>query len=155
MFTSEEATKLDSFGKIVNEFHFKRVAGYLEDHGGKVILGGEDLRISDRYIEPTIIYNPDKNSALFKNEVFGPIMKIFKFSNFDTLLDQLVREEKPLASYYFGPVSNNANKNKMELVTSSGMFVVNETALQGGNSFLPFGGVGYSGQGRFGGQEGF
>lgn len=62
--------------------------------------------------------------------------------------------EKPLAIYYFGK-SNSENYKRLEKETSSGALVTNETLFQILNSDLPFGGVGYSGYGRYHGIEGF
>lgn len=99
--------------------------------------------------------NPKKDSELARNEVFGPIMKIFTYDSFDNLIDEINDGEKPLALYFIGKAKGNPRKERLERETSSGMFVVNEVCLQSLNSHLPFGGVGNSGHGCFKGVVGF
>ena len=48
-----------------------------------------------------------------------------------------------------------SNLSKLEKNTSSGSLVVNDALFQLVNTDLPFGGVGYSGMGRYHGYEGF
>lgn len=56
--------------------------------------------------------------------------------------------------YYFGQ-KNSANQRRLEKETSSGALVTNDCIMQVANTNLPFGGVGFSGYGRYHGQEGF
>ena len=56
--------------------------------------------------------------------------------------------------YYFGSTMG-ANRKKVERETSSGGMSVNEVLFQNLNPDLPFGGVGYSGYGKYHGFEGF
>lgn len=109
---------------------------------------------------PTVILNPLKSSDLYNNEVFGPIMKVNTFRNIDEVINEINEREKPLVIYYFGRIGRlwsktNENKEKLRNRTSSGMFVVNDVAIQIMNGYLPFGGVGNSGTGAFKGQVGF
>ena len=64
--------------KIVNEFHTKRITEYLNNHGGKIVLGGTH-KLEDKWIEPTIILNPSPDSELMKNEIFGPLLPIITY----------------------------------------------------------------------------
>lgn len=61
---------------------------YLKDHGGKLICGGK-ADIDNCKIEPTIILNPSKDSQLYNNEVFGPIMKISTFTSIDSVIEEI------------------------------------------------------------------
>lgn len=55
-----------NYGKIINDFHLKRLTKLIkDDHKGEIILGGE-IDESKRYIPPTIIWEPSKNSALMQ-----------------------------------------------------------------------------------------
>lgn len=54
-------------GRMVNEFHTKRVLEYLKDHGGKVLAGVEnpdEVDVKKLFIPPTIIENPSDDSQL-------------------------------------------------------------------------------------------
>jgi len=126
-----EAFPDDKFAKVINSFHANRILGYLKDHGGKLLYGnGKFEETKDGcWIERTIILNPWKDSELTKNEIFGPIMKVFTFSTFDHLIEEINSGEKPLALYFIGKTTNNPWKDRLERETSSGMFVVNEVCL--------------------------
>lgn len=90
---------------------------------------------------------------MMNEEIFGPIMPIFSYSNLDSLVKEINQREKPLVVYMF-----SERKASIEMVrdgTSSGAFVVNETITQMASSHLPFGGVGKSGYGRLHGETGF
>lgn len=154
MFLSEEAKECEAYGKLIDQRHAELVLSYLENHGGEVIVGGKGDP-SKHFVEPTIVKNPSKDSALYKNEVFGPIMKILTYTSFDDVVTAINDQEKPLALYYFGASRNNPNKDRIENETSCGMLVFNEVISQAFNHNLPFGGVGYSGNGCFKGVEGF
>ena len=89
-------------GKMVNEFHLKRVSSLMENHGGEVILGNKNAHI-DFDLKPTIILNPSKDSKLMKEEIFGPIFPIILYTNIDEAIKYISEEqEKPLCVYYFG-----------------------------------------------------
>lgn len=85
MFTSETAEGAQAYGKIINEFHLKRIKGYLENHGGKLICGGHADEKTLK-LDPTIVLNPNKDSKLYNNEVFGPIMKVTTFTSIDSVI---------------------------------------------------------------------
>jgi len=57
--------------------------------------------------------------------------------------------------YYFGAVNNNNNKERLIRETSSGSIAINECIMHLSNLDMPFGGVGYSGTGRYHGISGF
>lgn len=153
-FYGEDPTKSKDFGRIINEFHCNRLKGYLDDnHGGKVILGGQ-VNLKDRYVAPTLIDSPKTDSKLMKDEIFGPILPIFEFENIDTVIEFINKRDKPLALYYYGSGSSPSYKKVREL-TSSGALLLNESLIHFAHAFLPFGGVGASGMGYVHGHQGF
>lgn len=90
-----------------------------------------------------------------KEEIFGPILPIITFKDFDKVVDENIKKrDKPLAIYYFG---SNSSKNYQRILnsTSSGACVTNDILTQTVETDLGFGGVGGSGMGRYGGYEGF
>jgi acyl-CoA reductase-like NAD-dependent aldehyde dehydrogenase len=69
---------------MVNEFHYNRVCYLLKGHGGKVVMGNAEGASDKREkLKPTVILNPNKESALMQEEIFGPIFPIFTFKNID------------------------------------------------------------------------
>lgn len=94
-------------GAIINEAHVERVKGYLtENHGGKVLFGAkteECLKdIKNNWIVPTVIEDPNAESSLMTEEIFGPILPIVTFSEIEQAIQMVNDKPKPLAVYYFG-----------------------------------------------------
>ena len=104
---------------------------------------------------PTVVLNPDKESPLMQDEIFGPILPVYSYQTFDEVIKMINEKDKPLVVYYFGKSCCGGNYKRLEKETSSGSLVVNETIFHVGNPDLPFGGVGFSGYGRYHGFEGF
>lgn len=144
-------------GCLINEFHCKRVQGYLENHGGEVLIGAASSKdvIEDQFIPPTIIKEPRLDSDVMTNEIFGPILPVLAFKTIDDVIKLINDRPKPLALYYFGRVVFNSNKDRLYAETSCGNGAVNECLFQIANSDLPFGGVGNSGYGKYHGLAGF
>lgn len=142
-------------GKIVTDWHCDRLMKLIDSSKGQIIYGGRvDREI--KYVEPTIIIDPEIDSPLMTEEIFGPILPIRTFNQFDEVIDHINAGDKPLAIYYFGKVvGNNPNKDRLINETSSGGFLTNDAIIHSANHELGFGGVGASGYGRYGGYEGF
>jgi aldehyde dehydrogenase (NAD+) len=45
------------------------------------VCGGRIARES-KYVEPTIILNPDRKSPIMEEEIFGPVLPILTFADF-------------------------------------------------------------------------
>lgn len=140
-----------SFTKIINTHHYDRLSKLLEGHKilNEVFYNRENLIMS-----PTLVEVDSYNSALMRDEIFGPILPIIKFSDFSQLLSHLQSfDSKPLAAYLF--TNNQSEKKAMTNNLSSGALVVNDTIMHFVNKNLPFGGVGESGQGKYHGYHSF
>ncbi|CDW83562.1 aldehyde dehydrogenase [Stylonychia lemnae] len=149
----EEGKNIKDMGKVINDFHHNRLCELLRNHGGNVSIGNSNAH-EDRNLQPTVILSPDRESPVMKDEIFGPILPVYTYSNFDEVIKMINEGEKPLALYYFGSASS-ANYKRLEKETSSGALVSNEVLFQVANPDFPFGGVGYSGYGRTHGFAGF
>ena len=138
------------YGKIVNEKHFARLLGLIEKE--KVIVGGEANHETNQ-IAPTVLDGVTENDAVMGEEIFGPIMPILTFDDFDELIETLKEKDKPLALYLF---SNN--KKHIKRVTgelSYGGGCINDVVVHLATSEMGFGGVGESGMGAYHGKDGF
>ena len=143
-----------NYGKIISRFHVERIEKYLkDDHKGTVLYGGKTVKKESRFIAPTVIENPSKTSLLMQDEIFGPILPLFYYTDLNGLIREINSRPKPLAIYQFSESSQNIKLVRGQ--TSSGAFVVNDTVMQMTNLNLPFGGVGASGYGRYHGKDGF
>lgn len=141
-------------GKVITDWHCDRLRKLIETSKGEILCGGRVDR-DIKYVEPTVIVNPDLSSPVMEEEIFGPVLPIITFKNIDEVINFINKKDKPLAVYYFGKTGKNANRDRLMAETSSGAFVQNEVMIQTINHEFGFGGVGSSGYGRYGGYEGF
>ncbi|MBI1288130.1 MAG: aldehyde dehydrogenase family protein [Flavobacteriales bacterium] len=139
----------EDLGRIISDKHFNRVSKMLT---GDIIIGGV-TDASTKYIAPTVIDNVSMDHPSMQEEIFGPVMPIIGYDNFDEVVNHINAGERPLAMYLF----SNDSKLRKRLMneTSSGAICVNETMVHAGQPNLPFGGVGNSGMGAYNGKLGF
>ena len=145
-------TPLDNpnYGRIVNEKHFDRICGLIAPD--KTVLGGKSNR-DTLQIEPTVMDNVTWDDAVMQEEIFGPVMPILTFVQFDAIYDLLGDQPKPLALYLF-----SENRQHIRAVTercSYGGGCINDTIIHLATSEMGFGGVGESGMGAYHGKAGF
>ena len=154
-FYGEDASSSDSYNRIVNNKHFKRIEGYFEDalsKGAKVEYGGKKDAAQD-YIEPTIMTNIPDGSELDEKEIFGPILPVYTYKNLQEVIDKINANEKPLGLYIYS--SSKKNINWIINNTRAGGTCVNHNAIHFFNNNLPFGGSNNSGIGKGNGFYGF
>lgn len=82
-----------------------------------------------------------------QNEIFGPILSIYTYEKLDDAIAYINSKEKPLALYIFG--RNRIAIDKVVNSTSSGGITINDLLMHAGSETMGFGGVGYSGMGRY------
>jgi aldehyde dehydrogenase (NAD+) len=63
-------------GKMINEFHAKRVQDLIKTAGGQVAFGG-NVNVEAKYCEPTVIMEPEKTADIMTQEIFGPILPVY------------------------------------------------------------------------------
>jgi aldehyde dehydrogenase (NAD+) len=146
----ERPQQTEDFGRIVNERHQRRLAALLKD--GDLVVGGE-CDAADRYVAPTILRNVRSDSALMREEIFGPILPVLTVRDVDEAIEIVNRGDKPLALYVF--TRDPSVERAVVARTSSGGVCVNATLWHLANPNLPFGGVGASGMGAYHGRHGF
>jgi aldehyde dehydrogenase (NAD+) len=98
-FYTVDAANSQDYGRIVSERHFLRVISYLD---GQDIVHGGKHDITNKYIEPTVVLNPDHDSPLMQQEIFGPILPIVTVTSIDQSISFVNQRAKPLALYIFG-----------------------------------------------------
>ena len=140
--------------RLVNKEHTERLNSVLKEalsSGASLEYGGE-CDIQKCYMSPTII-KASFRSSIMKEEIFGPILPIIEYDNFDNAIDDINKIDSPLAAYIF---SNKKNRiNQFIQNTQSGAVCINDLSLHLVHEKLPFGGVGKSGIGRYHGKFGF
>ena len=138
------------YGKIINEKHFNRLCGLIDK--SKVVVGGETDPATCR-IAPTVMDNVSYDDAVMGEEIFGPIMPVLSFDDFDAVIDELKSKDKPLAFYLFTSDKKHTRRVTRELSYGGGC--INDVVIHLATSNMGFGGVGESGMGSYHGKDGF
>ncbi|KNC84725.1 hypothetical protein SARC_03066 [Sphaeroforma arctica JP610] len=84
---SEESTQ----GPIVDDIQFKKVNDYIEagkKQGAKVVVGGEALGKKGYFVPQTIFSDVTDDMTIAREEIFGPVMSVLKFHDYDEILDR-------------------------------------------------------------------
>ena len=139
-----------NYGKIINEKHFSRLCGLIDK--SKVVIGG-NANAATRQIAPTVMDNVIYDDAVMGEEIFGPIMPILTFDDFDATIDELKTRDKPLALYLFTSEKHHIKRVTTELSYGGGC--INDVIIHLATSEMGFGGVGESGMGAYHGKDGF
>lgn len=151
-FYGENIEKSPDFGRIVNQKHFNRLNDLIQIHKDNVVFGGNTSK-EDLYIEPTLLDNITNDNKIMKEEIFGPILPIITYDNFDEVLEIIQSKSKPLSLYLFSEDENMTHRVVEELSFGGG--AINDTLMHLANPNLPFGGVGSSGIGQYHGKYSF
>lgn len=157
MFTADPQ-KTENFGRIINDSAWERLNGILDKSRSNVYFGGRSDR-ADKYIEPTLLdYGTDsaafESCAAMQDEIFGPILPVLRYKNFEQDVVQRVRNlstGKPLALYVFAEDQKIVDACTKRL-TSGGM-CVNDALMHIACASIGFGGVGASGMGSYHGER--
>jgi len=149
MYSPDPRTSPD-YGKIINEQRFDTLAAFLAQ--GEIVTGGKTSK-SDLYIAPTIMEKVREDQPLMQEEIFGPILPVFTFSQPEEAMAMVGRYPNPLALYVF--TSNSATEGFFTRNVAFGGGCINNTIIHLANVNLPFGGVGNSGLGQYHGRFSF
>jgi coniferyl-aldehyde dehydrogenase len=145
---------------IVNQRHFERIKGLVEDaraKGAKVVEinpGNEDFSQQEhRRIPPTLILDPTDDMKVMQEEIFGPVMPVKTYETLADAIGYVNAHARPLGLYYFG--EDAAETDQVLNATISGGVTVNDVIMHVSMEDLPFGGVGPAGMGAYHGRDGF
>jgi coniferyl-aldehyde dehydrogenase len=146
---------------IINEHHFKRINGLIEDaraKGAKIVAlvptGEEPVDPASRRISPTLVMDPQPGMKVLEEEIFGPLLPVITYTTIEEAIGYVNARPRPLALYYFG---KDESEERLVLdKTISGGVTVNDCISHLTDENLPFGGIGDSGMGHYhGGIYGF
>lgn len=140
----------EQYTQIINERNFDRLISLINPE--KTYYGGNSDQ-QNRWIEPTILHHVNWNDTIMQEEIFGPILPVLAFENYNDALHEVMIREKPLAAYLF--TSNPEEKERFLSTISFGGGCINDVVMHLSNENLPFGGVGNSGMGNYHGKFGF
>lgn len=141
---------------IISERHLARLNHMVQDarnSGAEVIQIGSPLQVGQRNMPFHLVINPPPDSAVMREEIFGPILPILTYRTTRDIIDRIQGGDRPLGLYVFS--QNRAFIDEVTRNTHSGGVSINAIAAQAAMPSMGFGGVGASGMGRHHGEEGF
>jgi aldehyde dehydrogenase (NAD+) len=138
------------FARLVNSKDVIRLVGYMGS--GEIVTGGRS-DVQSKYVAPTIIKNVKPGDPVMREEIFGPVLPVIEFNDFQEVYGIIEQNPSPLATYIFSRDKKLISQFLQK--TRSGNASVNETVMQIASPYLPYGGVGSSGIGRYHGKKSF
>ncbi|MGO4595353.1 NAD-dependent succinate-semialdehyde dehydrogenase [Leifsonia sp. 2TAF2] len=142
-----------TIGPLINEGAIEKAASLLQDavsRGASVLTGGSRVEGTGTFFEPTVVTDVRAGSEILREEIFGPVLSIIRFSDEDEAVRLANDTEYGLVSYVF--TQDLARGQRMIERLETGMMGLNVGVVS--NAAAPFGGVKQSGLGREGGPEG-
>jgi aldehyde dehydrogenase (NAD+) len=149
-FYGENPERSDHYARVISPENVNRLASLMKQ--GTIVAGG-DTDPASGYVAPTIIRDVKPEDLIMQEEIFGPVMPVIDFKDFNEVYDIIDRNPKPLATYIFS--RNSKLVREFIRKTQSGSTSVNDTVMQIASPYLPYGGVGPSGMGRYHGRKSF
>jgi succinate-semialdehyde dehydrogenase/glutarate-semialdehyde dehydrogenase len=134
--------------KAAIEIHSKVQNAIAE--GASVATGGDFSELGECFYHPTVLINVNDKMRVFREEIFGPVAPIFKFTTEKEAITMANDTEFGLAAYVY--TEHMGRSWRVAEALEYGMVGVNETAIT--SEVIPFGGVKESGQGREGSKYG-
>ena len=147
--TKPEKPKL-RMGPIHTRAGRDELLAQIESSGGELLIGGgTGGHERGWFLEPAVIAEPGPDSRLMREEVFGPVLPVIRFSDFDDAIERANDTPYGLGSSIWTHDARLIHRAAQEI--ESGMTWVNQ--IHYGYDELPFGGVKASGFGKEHGLE--
>jgi succinate-semialdehyde dehydrogenase/glutarate-semialdehyde dehydrogenase len=136
-------------GPLIDTAAMGKVAQHVEDavsHGARVLTGGNAHTGGGLFFQPTVLTEVTQAMQVAREETFGPIAPLIKFTDEADVIRMANDTEFGLASYLF---STNAERIwRVSAALETGMVGINTGLIS--NEVAPFGGIKQSGIGREG-----
>ena len=118
--------------------------------GAKVALGGGPHELGGCFYQPTVLTEVTSQMAVFRNEIFGPVAPVVRFTTEEEVIAMANDSEFGLASYFY--TRDIGRVWRIAEALDFGIVGINEGIIS--NEMAPFGGVKESGSGREGSKYG-
>jgi len=118
--------------------------------GAKVALGGGPHEMGGCFYQPTVLTEVTSQMAVFRNEIFGPVAPVVRFTGEEEVIAMANDSEFGLASYFY--TRDIGRVWRIAEALEFGIVGINEGIIS--NEMAPFGGVKESGSGREGSKYG-
>lgn len=143
----------NEMGPLINAGQKEKVLEYMQkgvESGATLVTGGEGIERPGNFVKPTIFVDVDKNAAIYREEIFGPVLIATPFDNLEDLIPEANDTNFGLAANIW--TSNLNNAIKTAAMVDAGMITINGATLPPDPN-LPFGGFKQSGIGRENGKS--
>ncbi|MEG3663293.1 NAD-dependent succinate-semialdehyde dehydrogenase [Celeribacter halophilus] len=140
-------------GPLIDENAFEKVQSHVSDvveKGGRVLAGGKPHALGGTFYEPTVLADVTSEMAVAREETFGPVAPLFRFTDEAEAIQAANDTEFGLASYFYA--QDVARIFRVSEGLEYGMVGVNTGLIS--TAEAPFGGVKMSGLGREGSRHG-
>ncbi len=142
-----------TIGPLINHAAVEKVRAHVDDAltlGAKSYASVESKMDPSRFVGPLVLTNATSKMRLAREETFGPVAPLFKFTHEQEAIEMANATEYGLASYFYTENLHRAFRVAEKL--EAGIVALNTGAIS--MEMAPFGGVKQSGIGREGGREG-
>lgn len=146
-----------SIGPLINEAAVAKIERQVEDavgKGARVVCGGERLTAGALaggcFYAPTLLADVTPDMLIYREETFGPVAPVIRFSDADDVLAMANDTTYGLAAYVYTPDMARALRTFEGL--DFGIIGIND--INPTSAAAPFGGMKLSGLGREGAREG-
>jgi succinate-semialdehyde dehydrogenase / glutarate-semialdehyde dehydrogenase len=140
-------------GPLINGKAIEKVERHVADavaNGARIVAGGKRHALGRTFYEPTILAGVTTKMLVTREETFGPVASVYKFTSETEVVEMANATQYGLASYFYTKDLGRAFRVAEAL--EYGMVGINSAIL--GTEVAPFGGVKESGLGREGGKHG-
>lgn len=140
--------KTTDVGSLITPKEVNRVEEWVNEaigEGAKLIAGGK--RISDTTFQPTILFNPSEKSKVSTNEIFGPVVCVYPFTN----REEAIKKANALDVHFQAAVFTKNIDIALDVaqkLNATAVMVNDNTAFR--VDWMPFGGRDASGLGMGG-----
>ncbi|WP_101757142.1 NAD-dependent succinate-semialdehyde dehydrogenase [Oceanicoccus sp. KOV_DT_Chl] len=141
-----------TMGPLIDSKAADSVCNFIDDaiaKGAKLVTGGRS-NLAGSYVEPTILTNVSTDMRVFREEIFGPVAPLFKFSTEQQAIAMANDTEVGLAAYFYS--RDIGRVWRVGEALEYGIVGINEGIIS--TEVAPFGGVKESGNGREGSKYG-
>ncbi|EBB8132709.1 NADP-dependent succinate-semialdehyde dehydrogenase I [Salmonella enterica] len=142
-----------AIGPLIDEKAVAKVQEHIADaleKGARVITGGEVHKLGGNFFQPTILADVPDNAKVAKEETFGPLAPLFRFSDEADVIKQANDTEFGLATYFYA--RDLSRVFRVGEALEYGIVGINTGIIS--NEVAPFGGIKASGLGREGSKYG-
>ena len=136
-------------GPLIDDAAIAKVQEHVADaiaKGAKVVTGGAAHSRGGRFYQPTVLANINEDMLCMREETFGPVAPVVKFTDEAEVIRLANNTDYGLASYFYS--RDIGRIFRVAEALEYGMVGVNTGLIS--NEMAPFGGVKQSGLGREG-----